>query len=112
MVGDLSSTKEQVRLGRALAQLAVINGSKLWNIVIDCKSLAATKIQRGPMANQRALTCFEFGKQGHYRSECPELKNQNRGNQTGSSEARGRVYALGGGETNQDSSNIAYDIDA
>ncbi|GJZ44745.1 hypothetical protein Tco_0592341 [Tanacetum coccineum] len=44
--------------------------------------------------------------------ECPELKNQNRGNQTGSSEARGRVYALGGGETNQDSSNIAYDIDA
>ncbi|GJR32330.1 putative reverse transcriptase domain-containing protein [Tanacetum coccineum] len=28
-------------------------------------------------ANQRTLTCFKCGKQGYYRSECPELKNQN-----------------------------------
>ncbi|GKA12119.1 reverse transcriptase domain-containing protein [Tanacetum coccineum] len=38
----------------------------------------------------------------HYRSECPELKNRNRGNKAGSSEAHGKVYALGGGETDQD----------
>ncbi|GJV11035.1 MAK10-like protein [Tanacetum coccineum] len=47
--------------------------------------------------NQRTLTCFECGNQGHYRSDCPELKNQNRGNQSGNGEACGRVYALGGG---------------
>ncbi|GJS81029.1 reverse transcriptase domain-containing protein [Tanacetum coccineum] len=77
-----------------------------------CTSLAATTNQRAPVANQRTLTCFECGKQGHYRSECPELKNQNSKNQAGSSEARRRVYALGGGEADQDPSNIADDIDA
>nr|GEW59891.1 hypothetical protein [Tanacetum cinerariifolium] len=41
----------------------------------DCKSLAAATNQRAPMANQRTLTCFECGEQGHYRSECLELKN-------------------------------------
>ncbi|GKE29265.1 hypothetical protein Tco_1444649, partial [Tanacetum coccineum] len=41
-------------------------------------------------------------KQGHYRSECPKLKNQNHRNAAGNCESRGRVYALGGGEANQD----------
>ncbi|GJV07313.1 putative reverse transcriptase domain-containing protein [Tanacetum coccineum] len=52
---------------------------------------------------------FECGKQGHYRSECPKLKNQNRGNQAEISEARGRVYALRGGEADQDPNNIVVD---
>ncbi|GKB05239.1 reverse transcriptase domain-containing protein [Tanacetum coccineum] len=45
-------------------------------------------------ANQR-----ECGNQGHYRSDCPKLKN---GNQARGTETRGRVLALAGGETNQD----------
>ncbi|GKD48424.1 putative reverse transcriptase domain-containing protein, partial [Tanacetum coccineum] len=64
--------------------------------------LAAATNQRAPMENQRILACFECGKQGHYRSECPKLKNHNRGNAARNGEARGRVYALGGGEANQD----------
>nr|GEU44406.1 reverse transcriptase domain-containing protein [Tanacetum cinerariifolium] len=68
--------------------------------------------QRASMADQRTLTCFNCGEQGHYPSECPELKNWNCGNQAGSSESRGRVYALEGGETDQDPNSIAYDIDA
>nr|GEY44314.1 hypothetical protein [Tanacetum cinerariifolium] len=35
-------------------------------------------------------------------TECPRLKNQNYENQTENGEARGRVYALGGGEADQD----------
>ncbi|GKF25652.1 hypothetical protein Tco_0081546 [Tanacetum coccineum] len=35
-------------------------------------------------------------------SDCPKLKNKNHGNQTGNGEARGRAYALGGGESNPD----------
>nr|GEU74290.1 hypothetical protein [Tanacetum cinerariifolium] len=35
-------------------------------------------------------------KKGHYKSECPELKNQNHGNQAEGTRARGMVYALGG----------------
>ncbi|GJS26440.1 putative reverse transcriptase domain-containing protein [Tanacetum coccineum] len=45
----------------------------------------------------------------HHRTlqeDCPELKNQNHGNQAGSMEARGVVHAFGGGETKQDLNNI------
>nr|GEU95014.1 hypothetical protein [Tanacetum cinerariifolium] len=55
--------------------------------------------------NQRTITCYECGNQGHYKSDCPVLKNQG-------TEARGRVYALGGGETNQDLDNAGDDINA
>ncbi|GJX57661.1 reverse transcriptase domain-containing protein [Tanacetum coccineum] len=62
--------------------------------------------------NQRNLTCYECGNQGHCKSDCPELKNQNHGNQAGGTGARGMVHALGRGETNQDLNNIENDINA
>nr|GEY99860.1 hypothetical protein [Tanacetum cinerariifolium] len=39
----------------------------------------------GPCAPKchRNPTCYERGNQGHYRSDCPELKNQDHGNQAG-----------------------------
>ncbi|GJT23202.1 reverse transcriptase domain-containing protein [Tanacetum coccineum] len=43
--------------------------------------------------------------QGHYRSDCPVLKNQG-------TKARGMVYALGRGETDQDINNMEDDINA
>ncbi|GJR76237.1 hypothetical protein Tco_0088602 [Tanacetum coccineum] len=49
---------------------------------------------------------------GHYKSDCLELKNQNHENQAEGIEARGMVYALGGGETNQDLNDMEDDIDA
>ncbi|GJV78839.1 putative reverse transcriptase domain-containing protein [Tanacetum coccineum] len=70
------------------------NYKRVGHLTRDCRS--PTTIN-----NQRNLTCYECGNQGHYRSDCPELKNQNHGNQAGGTEARGMVYALGG-ETNQD----------
>ncbi|GJZ32363.1 hypothetical protein Tco_0577799 [Tanacetum coccineum] len=60
----------------------------------------------------KTLTCYEYGNQGHYMSDCPKLKNQNHGNQTGGTEARRMVYALGGGENDQDLDNMEYDINA
>ncbi|GJR14320.1 hypothetical protein Tco_0796972 [Tanacetum coccineum] len=48
---------------------------------------------------------------GENKDDCPELKNQNRGNQAGGSKARGRVYALGGGETDQDPNKIEDEIE-
>ncbi|GJU11684.1 hypothetical protein Tco_1134080 [Tanacetum coccineum] len=65
-----------------------------------------------PLCNQIAKFDTTIGNQWHYRSECPRLKNQNYGNQTRNGEARGRVYALGGGEADQDPNDITDDIDA
>ncbi|GJU85229.1 reverse transcriptase domain-containing protein [Tanacetum coccineum] len=70
------------------------NCRRVSHLTKDCRNPATT--------NQRTLTCYECGNQGHYRSDYPELKNQNHGNQAESTKARGRVYALGGGETDQD----------
>ncbi|GJW84707.1 putative reverse transcriptase domain-containing protein, partial [Tanacetum coccineum] len=48
--------------------------------------------------------------QGHYRSDCPKLKDQNCGNKVGNKngvgEARGKAYVLGGGEANPDSNVV------
>ncbi|GJW18605.1 hypothetical protein Tco_0026041, partial [Tanacetum coccineum] len=38
--------------------------------------------------------------------DCPKLKNHNRGNQAANTEARGRAFALGGGENDKDSNVI------
>nr|GEW36962.1 hypothetical protein [Tanacetum cinerariifolium] len=60
--------------------------------------------------NKRVVTFFECGKQGHYRSDCPKLKDQNRGNKVGNKngveEAREKSYVLGGGDVNPDSNVI------
>nr|GEW14668.1 hypothetical protein [Tanacetum cinerariifolium] len=62
--------------------------------------------------NQRNLTCYECGSQGHYISDCLKLKNQNYGNQAEGTRACGTVHALGGGETKQDLNDMEDDINA
>ncbi|GJS08836.1 reverse transcriptase domain-containing protein [Tanacetum coccineum] len=52
-----------------------------------------------------APKCTNCKKVGPYKSDCPVLKNQG-------TEARGMVYTLGGGETNQDLDNTENDISA
>nr|GEV18688.1 hypothetical protein [Tanacetum cinerariifolium] len=79
--------------------------NRVGHMTIDCRSHAVTN-------NQRNLTCYEFENQGHYKSDCPELKNQNHKNQAGGTRARGMVHALGGGKTNQDLNNMDDDINA
>ncbi|GKC60756.1 putative reverse transcriptase domain-containing protein, partial [Tanacetum coccineum] len=74
-----------------------------------CNKSAVTTTTRGaPEPNQKVGACYEYGRQGHYMSDCLKLKNQNRGNKTRNktNEARGKAYVLGGGETNSDSNVV------
>ncbi|GKB33985.1 reverse transcriptase domain-containing protein [Tanacetum coccineum] len=62
--------------------------------------------QRGIGSGQKS-TCFECGVQGHFKRECPKLKNnKNRGNQVGNDRAPARVYAVGHAGTNPDSNVV------
>nr|GFA54606.1 hypothetical protein [Tanacetum cinerariifolium] len=82
-----------------------VNYKRVGHLTRDCKSPAATNNHRNP-------TCYQCGNQGNYRSDCPELKNQDHGNQARGIGAHGMVHALEGGETNQDLNDVEDDINA
>ncbi|GKE17972.1 putative reverse transcriptase domain-containing protein, partial [Tanacetum coccineum] len=60
--------------------------------------------------NKRRLEVNQRDNRGHYRSDCPKLKDQNYGNKAGNKngvgEARGKYYVLGGGDANPDSNVV------
>ncbi|GJQ96037.1 putative reverse transcriptase domain-containing protein [Tanacetum coccineum] len=75
-------------------------------------ALNATTIMMGSVlskslkAHQRGVTCFECGAQGHYKRDCPKLKNKNQGNQAGNGNAVARAYVAGTARTNPNSNVV------
>ncbi|GJS07936.1 putative reverse transcriptase domain-containing protein [Tanacetum coccineum] len=59
--------------------------------------------QKGTGSGQKP-TCFECGAQGHFKKECPRMKNNkgNRGNQAGNDRAPAKVYVVGNAGANPD----------
>ncbi|GJV33308.1 reverse transcriptase domain-containing protein [Tanacetum coccineum] len=54
-------------------------------------------------------TCFECGVQGHYKTDCPKLKNNNnnnRGNEVRNANAPAKVYLVGHAGINPDSNVV------
>ncbi|GJX96881.1 putative reverse transcriptase domain-containing protein [Tanacetum coccineum] len=74
----------------------------------DCKSWPATanNNKRAQGTNQRVLTCYECGAQGHFRSDCPKLKNENQGNRAENDNAVAKAYAVGTARTNPNSNVV------
>ncbi|GKA13629.1 putative reverse transcriptase domain-containing protein, partial [Tanacetum coccineum] len=49
---------------------------------------------------------MKCGTEGHYRKDCPKINNQNHGDKARVPDARGRAYALGGGDVNPGSKTV------
>ncbi|GKE49454.1 putative reverse transcriptase domain-containing protein [Tanacetum coccineum] len=92
------------------------NCKRTGHLTRDCRSLAAgaNNNQRAPRVNQRVLTCFECGAQGYFKSNCPKLKNKNKGNQAENGNAIASAYAVGTAGTNLNSNVVTdhgYDLE-
>ncbi|GJR03338.1 putative reverse transcriptase domain-containing protein [Tanacetum coccineum] len=72
---------------------------------------AVPNTQRALFRNQQGVICYECGRPGHVKRDCPKLRNQNHGiivgnktgNKIGNNKATVRAYAIGGGGANPDS---------
>ncbi|GJX83269.1 putative reverse transcriptase domain-containing protein [Tanacetum coccineum] len=70
------------------------------------KPAAANNNQRAQGTNQRVLTRYKCGAQGHFRSDCPKLKNGNQVNRVGNGNVVARAYAVGTAGTNPNSNVV------
>nr|GEU52660.1 hypothetical protein [Tanacetum cinerariifolium] len=90
------------------------NCKKIGHLARDCKGRPAAinnnhtnnNNQRAQGENVRRITCFECGVQGHYKSDCPKLKNGNQGNRAGNGNVVARTYAIGTVRTNPNSNVV------
>ncbi|GKF01217.1 putative reverse transcriptase domain-containing protein, partial [Tanacetum coccineum] len=94
------------------------NCKKVGHQIRDCRAAIAPNTQRAPVGNQQGIICYECGRLGHFRKDCPKWRNQNRGNQTrnkngnktgnqtGGNETTARAYAIAKGGTNPDSNIV------
>nr|GEZ32371.1 putative reverse transcriptase domain-containing protein [Tanacetum cinerariifolium] len=80
-------------------------------VTFDCYKGPYDSSYAAPIFNERGSgqrpACYECGVQGHFKRECPKLKNNNNhGNQSRRNNAPARVYAVGRTRTDPDANVI------
>ncbi|GKD49593.1 putative reverse transcriptase domain-containing protein, partial [Tanacetum coccineum] len=76
------------------------NCKRVGHLTRDCRNRPINAYnnnnnQRSQGVNTNAITCFECGAQGHFKRNCPKLRNNNHGNQGGNDRAPAKVYMIG-----------------
>ncbi|GJV11690.1 putative reverse transcriptase domain-containing protein [Tanacetum coccineum] len=86
------------------------NCKKVGHLAKDCRSRPANannnnrnnNNRNNNNNNQKGNGCYECGAQGHFKRNCPKLKNNDRGNQAGNDRAPAKVYVVGNAGANPD----------
>ncbi|GKC77887.1 putative reverse transcriptase domain-containing protein [Tanacetum coccineum] len=71
--------------------------NKVWHFARDCRGFGNANVanaQKDNRAVPKGNGCFEYGALGHFKRDCPKLKNKDGGNKS----AQGWVYAVGNAE--------------
>ncbi|GKC77993.1 putative reverse transcriptase domain-containing protein [Tanacetum coccineum] len=92
------------------------NCKKVGHLAKDCRSRPANannNNRNNNNNNQKGNGCYECGAQGHFRRNCPKLKNNDRGNQVGNDRAPAKVYVVGNAGANPDNvvADHYYDVE-
>ncbi|GJS91164.1 putative reverse transcriptase domain-containing protein, partial [Tanacetum coccineum] len=85
------------------------NCKRVGHLARDCRSRPANannnhnnNNNRNNNNNQQGNGCFECGAQGHFKRNCPRLRNNDRGNQAENDRAPAKVYVVGNAGANPD----------
>ncbi|GKA40727.1 putative reverse transcriptase domain-containing protein [Tanacetum coccineum] len=78
------------------------NCKKVGHLAKDCRSRPANgnnnnrnnNNRNNNNNNQKGNGCYECGAQGHFKRNCPKLRNNDRGNQAGNDRAPAKVYVV------------------
>ncbi|GJU95191.1 putative reverse transcriptase domain-containing protein [Tanacetum coccineum] len=74
------------------------NCKRVGHLTRECRSRPANNNNN----NQQGNGCFECGAQGHFKRNCPRLRNNDRGNQARNDRAPAKVYVVGNAGANPD----------
>ncbi|GJU87477.1 putative reverse transcriptase domain-containing protein [Tanacetum coccineum] len=81
------------------------NCKRVGHLTRDCRSRPANannNNRNNNNNNQKGNGCYECGAQGHFRRNCPKLRNNDCGNQAGNDRAPAKVYVVGNAGANPD----------